>query len=156
MKRLLLAVAVIIVTAAVTAVGQNTKRPKLKVKETTETPSGNKATIDTIATPEGAITLSGYDKPLQTRVETIFVTNNYTRRLHAIRLIINYTDLAGRQLHSATRWVTCDIPPGETRMITFGSWDRQQSFYYRHSRRPVRASGTAYDVTVTIPSIAVD
>ena len=157
MKRLLyLVVVVAIMMGAVEIAGQNTRRRGLKVKKEYVAKERAGTTVaDTIEPTEKDVTLSGYDKPLKSGYETVFVTNHLERSLQSVKLNIQYRDQKGRQLHQVERWISCSIPPGETRMVTFSSWDRQQSFYYKHSRIPLRATGTAYDVFVTIPAVVI-
>ena len=60
--------------------------------------------------------------------------------------------MQGRTLHQAVRRVRADIPSGTTRRIQFPSWDTQNSFYYRYSRRPRTANVTPYDVSCKVNS----
>lgn len=96
------------------------------------------------------ILLTGYDKPLRSNKETIFVTNHTDRRILSITLRIDYSDMKGRQLHSRETTVNCDIPPHQTRQLTFRSWDAQQSFVYHRSQRPRRADFSPYDIRTAI------
>ncbi|MCH5245343.1 MAG: hypothetical protein J1E84_02680 [Muribaculaceae bacterium] len=156
-KYLFLVVSILTVALCFNIEGQNTRRRGLKVKDEhrpVERVTGVEE-LDTISPRDGDIVLNGYDKPLHTRYETVFVTNNLHSELQSIKLNIQYRDLAGRQLHQTEQWVNCTVPPGQTRMITFNSWDKQQSFYYRHSRLPARSKGTAYDIFVSIPAAVV-
>ena len=107
--------------------------------------------FDTIRTPRPEeVRLSGYDKPLASRVESLFVTNGLNRDICGLEIILTYTDLQGRTLHEATRRIRTDVPAGTTRRVQFPSWDTQNSFYYRHSRRPRTANVTPYDVTCRV------
>lgn len=120
---------------------------------TVEKPDSAVAVFDTIASPSPeAVRLSGYDKPLGSRVESLFVSNRLDRDIIALEITLTYRDLQGRTLHETTRLVRADIPAAATRRIQFPSWDTQTSFYYRHSRRPRTANVTPYDVTCTVRS----
>ena len=108
---------------------------------TVEKPDSAAAVFDTIPSPAPeTVRLSGYDKPLGSRVESLFVSNRLDRDIIALEITLTYRDLQGRTLHEATR------------RIQFPSWDTQNSFYYRHSRRPRTANVTPYDVTCTVRS----
>ncbi len=107
------------------------------------------AVADTVMCADSMIAVAGYDKPLRSRFETVFITNQTSRFLEKAELTLRYTDMQGRQLHEVTRWIRCDIPSGETRMVTFTSWDRQFSFYYHLTRPPRTPSVTPYDVSCT-------
>lgn len=98
--------------------------------------------------PRDSITLSGYDKPLRTTHETLLVTNSTARPVTGIALTINYLDMKGRQLHSRTDTLLIRIPPGETRMLRFPSWDRQQSYYYHLGPEPRSSRFTPYTVSI--------
>lgn len=120
---------------------------------TVEKPDSAAAVFDTIPSPAPeTVRLSGYDKPLGSRVESLFVSNRLDRDIIALEITLTYRDLQGRTLHEATRRVRADIPAAATRRIQFPSWDTQNSFYYRHSRRPRTANVTPYDVTCTVRS----
>lgn len=107
-----------------------------------------------LAAPKGEFEVTGYDKPLRSRHETMLVTNCGSLDADSLYLSIDYTDLQGRQLHRRALWVAGDVPPGETRQISFPSWDVQCSYVYRHSPQPRRLH-TPYDVTVSVDSISV-
>ena len=92
--------------------------------------------------------VAGYDKPLRSSRETLFVTNRSSRTLKGVELRIIYLDAKGRQLHEAVHWLPADIPPGETRRLSFKSWDLQRTFYYRLTGRPRTSDGTMYDVSI--------
>lgn len=121
-----------------------------------EVPEAPKAdTLVSLTPAEGDITLSGYDKPLRSSVESMFVTNNTADTVTALRLSCTYTDLHGRQLHSRTVDTDVELLPGSTRQITFPSWDRQHSFYYRRSQKPRRSEATPYDFRCRVTAITL-
>jgi|GEM_PF-924234 len=111
---------------------------------------------DTIICGEGDVDLRGFHKPLRSRRESVFATNNTTFLIKGLFIDLTYTDTRGRTLHRQRRTVFMDIPAGETRRLDFPSWDRQQVFYYTNSTEPPRADGTAFDVRCHIDSMIVD
>lgn len=96
------------------------------------------------------IRLSGYDKTRESSTESIFVTNQGTSTLLSLKLRVEYKDMDSRQLHQRTVSINCRIPSGETRMLSFRTWDTQHSFFFHRSRRPARTQATPYDVVVTV------
>lgn len=108
------------------------------------------AARDTLHAHTGAVTLSGYEKPLRSSTETMLVTSLLDSATVAeINVRLDYTDTQGRMLHSREVTLTVDIPPGETRQAAFPSWDRQHTYYYRLNQAPQRAQGTPFDVKAT-------
>lgn len=110
---------------------------------------------DTIKCDEGDIVLRGFHKPLRSRRESVFATNNTTSAAIGVILDITYTDVKGRILHHQRRTLVTDLPSGETRKLDFPSWDRQQVFYYTHSPEPPRADGTPFDVRCFVDSMII-
>ena len=102
------------------------------------------------------VRLSGFDKPLRSRYETVFAVNTTPYQVIGIVMTCDYADVNGRQLHRRDVTVSCDIPAGATRQLRFNAWDRQGSFYYRRSEKPRRAVGTAFDVTCTVKAIIIE
>ncbi|MCI9285566.1 MAG: hypothetical protein HFJ91_07195 [Muribaculaceae bacterium] len=103
--------------------------------------------------PDTLIELSGYDKPLRSRRETMLVTNRLGSHVTSLTVTITYLDLQGRQLHEATVDIPADIPPGATRMVSFPSWDRQLSYYYHLGQHPRTPNVTPYTVTCVVRSV---
>lgn len=102
---------------------------------------------DTILCPsDSLIALSGYDKPLYSGVESLFVTNFLPDELCELTISLTYTDVSGRQLHEAVRTLSVAVPPGETRRVQFSSWDKQHTFYYKGGRHPRTANVSPYDI----------
>lgn len=134
--------------AALTYSRINTTRKGLKVNKAKIEISDNRDTISGNTCRE--ITLAGFDKPLRSGYETMFVTNQSDKHLLGIIVECNYTDSHNRQLHRRTITIPCDIPAGQTRQVKFRSWDTQQSFYYRLSPKPRRSEATSFDVTCTV------
>lgn len=153
-RRLLLLIAVLLSLAASGAV-RKTTRPRLKVSP--EVVDVNRVAMsDTIAVDSTLLVHSGYDKPLRSTVETMFITSRLdSATVTAVEIAIRYLDMKGRQLHERRQWVDVTIPPGETRLVTLPTWDRQQSFYYHRSRRPRYATATPYTVVSATVRAAV-
>lgn len=141
--------ALLLITLAFSTAAQRTTRRGLRVADTPEAESGIKA--DTLHTPQpDAVRISGYDKPLRSSYETMFVTNSTGRHITALRIQLDYYDNAGNILHSRQCDIAADIPSGTTRQISLRSWDKQNSFYYRLSARPRKADATPYDIRCSI------
>lgn len=98
------------------------------------------------------VVYSGYDKPLTSDKETLFITNNTDRELTAISFYIKYFDANDRQIHKAFHSLDVSIPPGETRMVSFRSWDVQNSFRYKNSRDSRRDS---YTYTIELDPVSI-
>lgn len=97
---------------------------------------------------DSLVYLSGYEKTLRSRHENIYAANlSDSLTIESVRIKIEYIDTKGRQLHGRQVTIPCDIPPGERRLLSFPSWDRQFVMYYIHSA-PTRTSAqaTPYDV----------
>lgn len=102
------------------------------------------------ANPDSLITFSGYDKTLRSHKETILAFNGSTDTVTALTIMITYMDMQGHQLHVRRVTLRQPLPPGERRMFTFASWDKQNSYYF-HRTEPGRLryqSVTPYRVKV--------
>lgn len=137
----------------------NTLRRRLKAA-TTETVARDSLTetsameFDTICQPDSLpLRLAGYDKPLTSSTETIFLTNGLDLEISEIEIELTYIDMSDRQLHKSVRRIRQSIPAGETRQLRFKSWDSQKSFYYHLSRRPRTSGVTPYKVKAVITSV---
>lgn len=133
--------ACVIVLAAVCAffvVAQRTTRRPLRVKPAVEVADTlSYATVDTVKCPGRLVIVSGYEKPLRSMRETVHVTNADTLRLmRAVKLDILYLDVDGNQVHRKSVSLDCNIPPGETKMLSFKSWDIQNRFFYSGGPKP--------------------
>ena len=96
----------------------------------------------------------GYDKPLRSRYETFFVSNNTSASVAALSLTISYYNTAGELLHRTPRRVSVDIPAGETRQVSLRSWDKQFAFYYTRSTVPARTgTATPYEIAMTVDTV---
>lgn len=116
------------------------------------------SSLRSLAAPDASVvTVRGYDKPLRSRRETFFVTNNMkSDTLRRVYLTFTYVDGSGRMLHSQSREVECELPPAETRQMNVPSWDVQQNFYFVRSSVSNRAAqATPFDVKITVDSISV-
>jgi len=103
----------------------------------------------------GMLEVSGYDKPLRSRYETVFVKNCTDSTITSLRLHIRYTDMERNTIHEVVRRFECNIPMRSTRRITFSSWDKQQTLYYYRTDKPSRLKGTPYKVYLTPLEITV-
>lgn len=150
MKKLILAV---LVLPVLTAVAQRTTRTRLQNVAADVQPAQTECNVIAAPSPQ-YVSVNGYDKPLRSRRETFFVTNNGNAPIEGIAFTITYFDNNNRQLHAASHNVSVQIPPTETRQVNIKSWDSQQSFYYTRSTAPARAEqATPYDVKITVDSI---
>lgn len=153
----------LLLSAALTARADNTLRGKLKVDPRIATATSATPKTDTLTTAQRFDTLSsfartdvrlsGYDKPLNSRKESLFVSNRLDRDITALKIRLVYKDTAGRTLHETEREIRADIPAGATRLVQFPSWDKQNSFFYVKGRRPRVANVTPFDVTCTVVHI---
>ena len=91
------------------------------------------------------VTFAGFDKKINSSMESFFITNHTDRTLTAIALYIDYLTPDGRQLHKKYYKLACNIPPGETRKADIKSWDTQHSFYYVKSAPP-KGGGSPFTV----------
>ena len=118
---------------------QRTTRKGLKMerKEVTDT-STVIHTSDTLKITDGMVEAYGYEKPLQSRHESFHAVNNTPYDIIELIAEIKYLDYKDRELHQRTVKIKCDIPPGATRLVTFGSWDKQNRFYFEKGPVPKR------------------
>lgn len=110
--------------------------------------------LDFFTPSPGMIRLTGYDKPLRSYRESIYVSNPSRRTLRYINLEITYFDEAGQQMHRRDVKLNITIPPGETRQLTFPSWDKQRNMYYIKSGKPRTSDGTPYSISAKITQAA--
>ena len=146
-----------IIAIAVACAAQRTTRRGLHAKtdsKESEAPA-IKPVYDTIVAPgTDLIEVKGYDKPLRSRRETFFVTNNADKSVEGMAITITYFDRSRRQLHQRPANIRIDIPAGETRQAVLKSWDTQQAFYHINSPVPSRAQqATPYEVKITVDTI---
>ncbi len=98
------------------------------------------------------ITFSGYDKSASSAYESLCITNSSDRAISEIILDITYTDLSGRMIHRREVTQSIEIPPGETRTISFRHYDRQKTLYFKRSTPP-RKGGMPYDIKIRLKDI---
>lgn len=97
-----------------------------------------------------ALSLSGFEKTLRSRTESLLITNHLPVAIQAVGLEIMYKDVRGRMLHKRKLTLSCSIPTGETRKLDFPSWDKQQVWYYQHSPVPkATTQATPFAVSIT-------
>lgn len=101
-----------------------------------------------------AIRFYGFDKTVNSSVESFFISNGLKSALSGLEIRITYTDMKGRQLHRRTVRIDTPIPDGETMRTDVKSWDTQKSFYYHKSVRPKRQA-TPFDVKVELLSVTL-
>lgn len=144
----------LIAAAVLPLAAQRTTRRNLHAQEAAE-PAAAAAVFDTVVPAEPhLVNVNGYDKPLRSRRETFFATNNGKRHIGAIAFTIKYYDTSNRLLHSVSHNLPAAIPPAETRQLSVRSWDVQNTFYYHRSAVPERAAqATPYDVSITVDTI---
>lgn len=106
--------------------------------------------LDFFTPSPGMIRLTGYDKPLRSYRESIYVSNPSRRTLRYINLEITYFDESGRQMHKRNVKLQVKIPGGETRQLTFPSWDKQRNLYYVKSGKPRTSDGTPYSISAKV------
>lgn len=148
MKRsIIIAIILLFVTPVAGARKVRTSRTGISREKTIAEPA-----TDTIIPDPDDIRLSGYDKPLRSPKESVFVTNLTDHDIISFVLTTAYFDLYGRQLHQSVNRIDIQIPAGETRLATYPSWDRQQSFYYFKSKTP-KSPAMPYDIRQRIDSL---
>lgn len=148
MKRTLLITIILCAFASALAQRQNTTRPRLQ-----PIPAEAAVVFDTIPA-DSLVVLSGYEKALRSARESLLITNLRTDTIAGIGIAIEYLDAQGRQLHKRSVTITAEVPPSETRMAAFQSWDKQKVWYYILSA-PARPSApaTPYSVNISIDYI---
>lgn len=149
MTRLFLLALTLMLLGTATASGRKrvTTRPKLKRIEAVDTTTLR----DTLADAQlDSVVISGYDKPLRSMRESLFVRNATDRRLTSVTMSIDYLDMHGRQLHHTDITLPVDIPAGETRQVSFTSWDRQMTFVYYRSERSRNSRAVAYRIAASV------
>lgn len=151
MKSILAIIFVILLSAPqFDAYGQRRERTTRRgLQRVAVTSQATTADADTIVPSAGMITLSGYDKPLKSSKESIFVTNRSRRTVSDIEVSLTYLDPQGRQLHERHITITIALPPGQTRQFYFPSWDKQRAFFYELSGKPRTSDGSPYKIKAT-------
>lgn len=136
---------------------QRTIRGKLRAADRSQiTADSVRAHLDTVVVAPGEhlLDINGYDKPLRSRRETFFATNNSDRAVAALAFTITYLDGSNRKMHAASHHSATSIPARETRQLSLRSWDVQNAFFYRRSTVPQRADqATPYDVRISVDTV---
>lgn len=140
MKKHLLLLALII--TALLATGQKLRRKNLKAIPRVTTQTNAVDTLD-----QTTVRITGYDKPLRARRETMIVTNLSDQPFDSLLLKINYTDKQGNPLHTRTLTIPAHILPGQAQNIAIKTWDPNNTYYYFLSP-PTRSSGTPYALSI--------
>lgn len=131
----------------------STTRHRLKVNSEAVEP--RQTTADTIWADPGYITISGFDKPLNSTRETFLVHNGGKDTITLIIADIEYLDLTGRQLNKRRIKSPCLIPTLQRRLIEIPSWDKQHAYRYVKSAPSPRRQSTTFDVRIKIVGIAI-
>lgn len=147
--RLLLTILLIALSVAATDARRTTRRG-LRPAPVEVSDSVAEAPGDTIAVAEGDFTLAGFEKPLRSRRESFFVTNNTDHDIIALRVKLIYYDLDDRMLDSRIVDADVDLAAGETCRVYIRAWDLQDVFYYYRSARPRSGVATPFKVAVTV------
>lgn len=132
---------------------QRTTRPRLVLDPGALTMPAKTVEADTIGRDSAmaCVRFSGFEKTLRSRRESVHATNLLAAdTILSLEIEIEYLDTKGRQLHQRTVSVDCEIPPGQTRMLDFPSWDKQQVWHYRLSKPPrSNSQATPFDVKLS-------
>lgn len=131
------------------SMAQRTTRPGLKLGQSLTAPAPSPS--DTISA--SAIRISGYEKTLKSAKESLLCTNLGADTISAIEITIEYLDTQGRQIHKRDVRLNpaSPLPPGQTRMLEFKSWDSQRVWHYRLSPpSSPKGQATPYDVKVSV------
>lgn len=96
--RVLLSTILLAGLIAVNAFSQRTTRGRLQLKD--DYKQAVVVVQDTIVPDAEMLKVSGYDKPLYSRRETFFVTNQYSRDISSLKIELNYYDESGRDRKS--------------------------------------------------------
>lgn len=157
MRRYIAVISILLSVTALITVPTEGRKLKLKLPETKSGKTELHQFETLIITEESQdetgysladIDFSGYDKPVNASKETLFITNHTDRQLCDVSFTIDYLDVNGKGLHSRTVSLRTDIPAGETRMISFPTWDTNGSFRYAGSR-PSRRQAYTYTIKLT-------
>lgn len=163
---LYVAVAAVVSAGADVSAQTTTRKGKLVRRVVTEATTTNADTteaaevvlrhdVDSVLIGE-RLSLRGYDKPLRSLRESIFVTNRFDSPISGFAIDVEYTDGRGEMLHRRMISVKCDVPPGETRQLYVPAWDRHYTYYYKSTRiRKHAPDAVPYDVTIRPVSVTL-
>lgn len=130
-RYIIAAICLLIFACAVGSYARRQRTTRQGLKERIEYTAGRTDTLE--LTSDTLVTFSGYDKTLRSRSESILALNNSTDTIVSLTIEITYKDMQGRQIHRRRVTSRQVIPPSERRMLTFASWDKQNSYYYFRS-----------------------
>ncbi len=152
-RHFLIAALCLLSVSGISHAQRTTRRPLRAPKAVVAvTDSAARPMLDTIFSPGALVAVSGYEKPLRSLRETMHVTNLDTLRpLKSISVNIVYLDVDSSQVHHRRLQLDCDIPPGETKMLSFRSWDVQNRFYYKGGPKP-RSAAYPFSIRLSVLS----
>ena len=101
------------------------------------------------AVDQNAVILRGYTKRASDSRESFLITNNTSTRMSHVRLRFRYSALDGATLHERDVTVEVNLKPGETRLVSITSWDKQRMFYYHGGPQP-RKAATPYSIAFAL------
>lgn len=107
-----------------------------------------------LVNPTGKIRYCGYEKPLRSTKETIFIQNLTDSTICSVSFTIEYLDNSGRKIHQRKLRQDPMIPPRQTRRLDIPSWDTQKTYYYLRGDKP-RKTATPYDIRITSDTIVI-
>lgn len=96
-----------------------------------------------------SVTLRGYTKRASDSRESFLITNNTGGRMSHVRLRFRYSSLSGELLNERKVTVEVNLRPGETRLVSVPSWDKQRMFYYHAGPKP-RKAATPYQISFAL------
>lgn len=151
-----LSIIVIVLATALPAMAQRVKTTAGNLAVSAEAPIAriNAGTVvDTVAAPAGAepftqedITLRGYSKRVSDNKECVFVTNNTTRPIAAVHLLLRYRTLDGTLIAEREVTLRCNVAPRAAAMCEFRTFDTHHEYYYVQSGKS-RKSAVPYDIS---------
>ncbi len=78
-----------------------------------------------------AVHLYGYDKPHNSRQESLFIKSELEAdTIREVTLSIEYMSVDGVPLHSRRVPLKCTLAPGASQRLHFVTWDKTNTFYY--------------------------
>lgn len=83
---------------------------------------------------------AGYDKEISSNIESFILVNPTSKTITGFDVKIDYLDMQGRMFHSREVKKGCNVPPGESRRIDIGTWDKQHTYYYYLGNQPRRVA----------------
>lgn len=98
------------------------------------------------------IVFVGYDKTLNARTESFFISSHAPSDLQGLEIELRYFTMDGEQLHERTERLNITVPSGRTVKADIPSWDTQKSFFY-HLSTPPRKHGIPYQVRIQLNKV---